>query len=81
VTQRIARAERQDLVRRRPDDRDGRGVLVELTQAGHDLVETTLDALLEREQQLLAGLGEGDRQQVGDALKLLLAVVQRNSGR
>jgi DNA-binding MarR family transcriptional regulator len=81
VTQRIARAERQNLVRRHPDDRDGRGVVVELTQAGHDLIEATLDALLEREQELLAGLGEGDRREVEDALKLLLAVVQRNSGR
>jgi DNA-binding MarR family transcriptional regulator len=79
VTQRIARAERQDLVRRLPDDSDGRGVVVELTASGHDLVEATLDALVEHEQRLLSGISASEREQLESGLRQLLATVRRNT--
>jgi DNA-binding MarR family transcriptional regulator len=56
MTNRIDRLQTRSLVARRPDPTDGRGVLVRLTDAGRELVDTALEDLLERERALLAGL-------------------------
>jgi DNA-binding MarR family transcriptional regulator len=73
MTNRIDRLAAANLVRREPDPRDKRGVLVTLTAAGRERVDAALDGLLRRERVLLAGLGAGERQDLADLMRILLA--------
>jgi DNA-binding MarR family transcriptional regulator len=72
VSQRVARAERDGWVRRLRPGTDGRAVLVELTLAGHALIERTVDELLTHEQSLLSALTEQQQEQLSDLLRALL---------
>ncbi|WP_017975444.1 hypothetical protein [Actinopolyspora halophila] len=49
---------------------------VELTRAGHALVERTVDRVLSCELELLQGLDHEQRHQLGDLLRTLLRDVQ-----
>jgi DNA-binding MarR family transcriptional regulator len=73
MTNRIDRLAAAGLVRREPDPRDRRGVLVTLSERGQTVVDAALTDLLDREQALLAGLGQDQRQQLADLLRTLLA--------
>ena len=73
MTNRIDRLAAADLVRREPDPRDKRGVLVTLTDRGLARVDAALEDLLSREQTLLAGLDREERQQLADLMRILLA--------
>jgi len=73
MTNRIDRLEQRELVRRRPDPADGRGVLVELQDAGRELVDTALADLLDRERTLLASLAADDAAALATALRRLVA--------
>jgi DNA-binding MarR family transcriptional regulator len=73
MTNRIDRLAAAGLVRREPDPRDKRGVLVTLTDRGRARVDAALDDLLRREQALLAGLDHEDRQHLADLMRILLA--------
>ena len=57
MTNRLDRMERRTLVRRLPDREDGRVIRVQLTRRGMVLADRALEALLERERDLLASLG------------------------
>jgi DNA-binding MarR family transcriptional regulator len=72
MTNRIDRLAASGYVRREPDPRDRRGVLVTLTEAGCEVVDAALDELLAGEQQLLAGLDAGQRHTLADLLRILL---------
>jgi DNA-binding MarR family transcriptional regulator len=74
MTNRIDRLAAKGLVERLPDPDDRRGVLVRLTSEGLASVDSALEALLEHERQLLAGLDETDRATLA---KLLQSVVCR----
>lgn len=69
ISQRVARAERDGLVRRRPSGH-GRTELVELTVEGHELVERSLDRVLAADETAIARLADGD-------LDLLLDLLTR----
>jgi len=73
MTNRIDRLAAAGLVRREPDPRDRRGVLVTLSDRGQAVVDAALTDLLDREQALLAGLGDDQRRQLADLLRTLLA--------
>ncbi len=73
MTNRIDRLMRKDLVRREPDPRDRRGVLVTLTEQGRQRVDAALAGLLRRERVLLAGLNAGERRHLADLMRILLA--------
>lgn len=73
ISQRLARAEREALVTRTKSASDGRGVLVELTQRGHEVIERSVDDLLRHEERLLAGLSAEQREQLTELLRALLA--------
>jgi DNA-binding MarR family transcriptional regulator len=73
MTNRIDRLEQANLVRRRPDPDDKRGVLVTLTVAGQSRVDAALAGLLQAEQALLANLPEASRQSLANLLRTLLA--------
>jgi DNA-binding MarR family transcriptional regulator len=73
MTNRIDRLAAADLVRREPDPRDRRGVLVTLTGQGQQRVDAALADLLTRERALLAGLNAGKRRNLADLMRILLA--------
>jgi DNA-binding MarR family transcriptional regulator len=72
MTNRIDRLAAAGLVRREPDPRDRRGVLVTLSERGRAVVDAALTDLLDREQALLAGLDEDKRQLLAGLLRTLL---------
>ncbi|MEU6999643.1 MarR family transcriptional regulator [Nonomuraea sp. NPDC046570] len=72
MTNRIDRLAQADLVRRRPDPEDRRGVLVSLTEEGRKRVDAAFADLLRRERELLAGLGEQDQRVLAGLLRTLL---------
>ena len=69
MTNRIDRLEQKNLVTRKPDPNDGRGVLVKLTTTGQNAVDAALTDLLERERILLAGISKTERNQLADVLR------------
>jgi DNA-binding MarR family transcriptional regulator len=73
MTNRIDRLAAAGLVRREPDPRDKRGVLVTLTEQGVARADAALADLLRRERALLAGLDRGERQHLADLMRILLA--------
>ena len=67
--------ERQGLVERVPNPADRRGSLVRLTSSGRKVVDRAMAMHAEAEQELVAGLGERERDQLERLLrKLLLSV-------
>jgi DNA-binding MarR family transcriptional regulator len=73
MTNRVDRLAAAGLVRREPDPRDKRGVLVTLTDQGRELVDAAMADLLRRERALLAGLDNGERRHLADLMRILLA--------
>ncbi|WP_433579729.1 MarR family winged helix-turn-helix transcriptional regulator [Nocardia brasiliensis] len=71
ISQRVARAEAEGLVSRAPLGDGSRGVVVELTGAGHALVERLVDQVLGRESELLAGLTRTQQSDLTELLRLL----------
>ncbi|MFI0975766.1 MarR family winged helix-turn-helix transcriptional regulator [Streptomyces sp. NPDC021093] len=80
ISQRVARAEREGLVTRRPGEGRPRSVQITLTQLGHDLVETTVDQVLNREAQLIDGLTTTQQTHLTELLQALLQDVQYRLG-
>lgn len=68
VTSRIDRLERRGLVRRLPDPDDRRGVIVELTEKGLEVVDAAVAALANSDRELMDRL---DPEEVGQ-LEVLL---------
>jgi DNA-binding MarR family transcriptional regulator len=72
MTNRIDRLADAGLVVRRPDARDKRGVLVELTPAGRARVDAAFEALLARERDVLTVLAGGDQDKLAGLLRAVL---------
>jgi DNA-binding MarR family transcriptional regulator len=81
ISQRVARGERDGLVRRSPGATGRRTVLVELTPAGHALIERSVDALLGREATLVRSLSEDERSALILLLDKLTTDVRRRTSR
>ncbi|HEU4948785.1 MAG TPA: MarR family transcriptional regulator [Kribbella sp.] len=77
ISQRVARAEQSGLVARRTETDGTRAVTVALTDAGHDLVERTVDQVLSRESELISSLTDRQRSALADLLQSLLDDVRR----
>jgi DNA-binding MarR family transcriptional regulator len=73
----LDRFERAGLVRRRPNPEDRRGVLVALTDEGLRVVDEAMTRLARVEQELVGGLTERERQQLGRLLAKYLRVNDR----
>jgi DNA-binding MarR family transcriptional regulator len=73
MTNRVDRLVARGLVERLPDPHDRRGVLVRLTDEGRTTVDGALATLLEREQELLAGLDTASQQRLASLLRRLVA--------
>jgi len=73
MTNRIDRLEARDLVARRADPEDRRGVLVRLTPAGRSAVDEALADLLEHERTLLADLDDVQCDTLAGLLRVLVS--------
>ncbi|WP_171162299.1 MarR family winged helix-turn-helix transcriptional regulator [Streptomyces sp. I05A-00742] len=80
ISQRVARAERDGLVRRAPGGTARRTVLVSLTADGHALIERSVDAVLGREAGLVSDLSADERDLLITLLEKLMADVRRRTG-
>jgi DNA-binding MarR family transcriptional regulator len=72
MTNRLHRLEQAGLVERRPDPRDGRGVVVRLTERGRRLVDEVAPEHMENERRLLAALSAQERERLEAILRRLL---------
>lgn len=72
MTNRIDRLVARGLVERLPDPHDRRGVRVRLLPGGVEVVDAALADLVRREQAILSGLDEGERETLTDLLRRLL---------
>jgi DNA-binding MarR family transcriptional regulator len=73
MTNRLDRLEERRLVTRRRDPEDGRGVRVRLSAKGRSRVDAAFAELIGRENELLAGLSDRQRQALAGALRTVLA--------
>jgi DNA-binding MarR family transcriptional regulator len=76
VSLRIDRLVQRGLAERRPDPDDGRGALVSLTDRGRELFEACAPEHLANAHELLAGLSEPERDQLGQLLGRLLYTLE-----
>ena len=72
VTSRIDRLERRGLVRRLADPDDRRGVIIELTNEGRDVVDEAVAAVTISDRQLLERLDPHELEQLEGLLRKLL---------
>jgi DNA-binding MarR family transcriptional regulator len=79
ISQRVARAERDGLVRRSPGSTGRRTVLVELTAEGHALIERSVDSVLGREATLVQGLSADEHDLLIGLLAKLTDDVRRRT--
>jgi DNA-binding MarR family transcriptional regulator len=77
MTNRLDRLEEAGLVRRVPDPEDRRGVLVELTEAGHRAWEDGLGAQAANEALLAAALTKEEKKQLNALLRRLMREFER----
>jgi len=70
VTKRVDRCVQQGWVTRRHSDRDARGRVIGLTDAGRELIDRAFEAHMANEHRLLATLGERQRAQLAHLLEV-----------
>ncbi|MBW8171975.1 MarR family transcriptional regulator [Ornithinimicrobium sp. Arc0846-15] len=73
MTNRIDRLLKRGLVARNASLHDRRAVLIDLTPAGHDLIDAAMDALVAHEQELLADLSSEDQAHLAGLLRSLVS--------
>src|ERR1700759_104045 len=72
MTNRIDRLEKMELVARVPDPNDRRGVIVELTAKGKELIDSIMPEHLENEETILGELSAAERKQLAGLLRKLI---------
>jgi DNA-binding MarR family transcriptional regulator len=72
TTKRLDRLEQAGLIARTPDPGDRRGTRITLTDAGHALLDTAIEAHVANERRLLAALEPGEQEQLAGLLRRLL---------
>jgi DNA-binding MarR family transcriptional regulator len=80
ITSRLDRLERRGYVKRKRDPDDRRGVLVELTDAGREVLDQAVKANTGRERELTASLSKQEQQALAGLLKKLLAGLEPPAG-
>jgi DNA-binding MarR family transcriptional regulator len=71
TTKRLDRLERAGLIARTPDPGDRRGVLITLTDTGHELIDRVTEAHLDNERDLIAALSVAERERLASLLRKL----------
>jgi DNA-binding MarR family transcriptional regulator len=77
MTNRLDRLEQADLIRRLPDPDDRRGVVVELTEHGHDVYRSAVGVQAEKEQLLASALTAKEKTQLNALLRQLMLEFER----
>ncbi|SBN62385.1 DNA-binding transcriptional regulator, MarR family [Curtobacterium sp. 9128] len=72
MTNRVDRLTARGLVARRTDPKDGRGILVSLTDAGRSAVDSAIADLLGAERAILAGVSDDEQDQLAGLLRRLI---------
>jgi DNA-binding MarR family transcriptional regulator len=80
ITSRLDRLEHRGYVKRRRDPDDRRGVLVELTDAGREVLDKAVSANTGGEKELLSNLTKQEQKALADLLKKLLAGLEPSAG-
>lgn len=80
VTQRLDRLEARGLVTRTPNETDGRGVYVDLTDAGRELIDRALPDHVATEHRMLEGLTAAQREHLVEALRVMLGTLEDDEG-
>jgi len=73
MTNRLDKLEARGLVCRIPNPQDRRGLAVELTAAGHKLVDRLVDEHVANEEQMMSALSGREREQLDRLTRKLLA--------
>lgn len=76
TTKQTDRLVKAGLLERLPWERDGRVVLLSLTDAGRELVEREFPRFLARDRELLAGLDDDERQVAARLLRKISATLE-----
>jgi DNA-binding MarR family transcriptional regulator len=77
MTNRIDRLEQAGLVRRRPDPKDRRGVLVEMTEKGRETYERAVGVQAKKEELVTSALDNAEKKQLNDLLRRLMLEFER----
>ena len=80
MTNRLDRLEKSGFVRRLPDPNDRRGVLVELTDAGAEVLETAIQVQAKREIELLDVLSAREKKDLNVLLRKLMISFETSLG-
>lgn len=72
MTHRIDRLEQAKLVKRIPDPNDRRGMLIQLTDEGFDVIEKAVEAHVTNEHRVLNALEKSEREALAGLLRKLL---------
>jgi DNA-binding MarR family transcriptional regulator len=78
ITSRLDRLERRGYVKRTRHPEDRRGVIVELTDAGREVLDQAVGADIDGERDLVAALSAAERRSLAALLKKLLASLEPN---
>jgi DNA-binding MarR family transcriptional regulator len=77
MTNRLDRLEQAGLIRRLPDPADRRGVVVELTEHGHDVYRSTVGVQAKKEQLFASALTARQKTQLNALLRRLMLEFER----
>jgi DNA-binding MarR family transcriptional regulator len=80
ITNRLDRLEERGLVRRSRDPHDRRGVLVELTDDGREVLERAIKANTVAEPEIVGGLAASELDELAGLLKKLLGGLESPTG-
>jgi DNA-binding MarR family transcriptional regulator len=71
TTKRLDRLEQAGLIQRAADPDDRRGILITLTDAGRELIDSVTEAHLANERRLLSALSDAEQTRLADLLRKL----------
>lgn len=78
MTHRLKALEKRGLITRLANPQDARSMLVALTPEGRALIDEAVATHVANEQQLLAGLSVPQRQQLDEALRVLMRLLEND---
>jgi DNA-binding MarR family transcriptional regulator len=73
MTNRLDRLEKAGLIRRVPHPSDRRGLMVQLTEEGRELIDRAVEAHIENEHRILSSLNTEERERLAALLEKLIA--------
>jgi len=78
ITNRLDRLESEGLLTRHPDPYDGRGIRVEITAQGIQVIDAALESLLLREREFLRSLSTNEQRGLAHSLSTILYALEGN---